>query len=133
VLECAWDDLLKKVRKAEDLDHIVSAHQEFLETINTRSLLDPQSSVGHPLILLALLMKTVCDFQKILTQLRTIFDLIIKFQKIQEGLYQAAMEELEAREKYARDIQLQQEKVRSILYFEKCQGRLFNLCRVNGG
>jgi hypothetical protein len=78
-------------------------------------------------------MRTVCDFQKILTQLRTIFDLIIKFQKIQEGLYQAAMEELEAREQYARDIQLQQEKVRSILYFEKCQGRLFNLCRVNGG
>ncbi|ELU14115.1 hypothetical protein CAPTEDRAFT_224608 [Capitella teleta] len=90
VLECAWDELLQKVTEATDLDHIISAHQEFLDNINTRSLLDTQSS-------------------KILTQLRTIFDLIIKFEKIQEGLYLAATDELEARERYQKNLKRQEE------------------------
>jgi len=46
VLECSWDELLHKVKDAEDLDQIIAAHQEFLDTITTRSLLDPQSKVS---------------------------------------------------------------------------------------
>jgi len=46
VLECSWDDLLQKVVNAEDLDHIIAAHQEFLDAITARSLLDPQSHVS---------------------------------------------------------------------------------------
>jgi len=38
--------------------------------------------------------------QEILTQLRTIFDLIINFQKIQHNMYCAAKDELEARQNY---------------------------------
>jgi gamma-tubulin complex component 3 len=38
--------------------------------------------------------------QEILTQLRTIFDLIINFQSIQEAMYRAAKEELSARQSY---------------------------------
>ena len=46
VLECSWDELLQKVEDAGDLDHIIAAHQEFLDTITTRSLLDNQSHVS---------------------------------------------------------------------------------------
>jgi gamma-tubulin complex component 3 len=81
VLECSWDELLCKVKDAEDLDHIIAAHQEFLDAITTRSLLDQQS-------------------HGILTQLRTIFDLIINFQVIQENMYHAAKEELIARQRF---------------------------------
>jgi len=47
VLECSWDELLQKVKNAEDLDHIIAAHQEFLDAITTRSLLDEQSHVSN--------------------------------------------------------------------------------------
>jgi len=46
VLECSWDELLHKVKNAADLDHIIAAHQEFLDAITARSLLDPQSHVS---------------------------------------------------------------------------------------
>ncbi|KAK2168865.1 hypothetical protein NP493_1211g00044 [Ridgeia piscesae] len=49
VLECSWDELLQKVREAQDLDHIIAAHEMFLDTIITRSLLDSQSTVSPPL------------------------------------------------------------------------------------
>lgn len=50
VLECSWDELLRKVKDAADLDHIIAAHQEFLDAITTRSLLDSQSHVSRPLL-----------------------------------------------------------------------------------
>jgi len=81
VLECSWDELLCKVKNADDLDHIIAAHQEFLDAITARSLLDLQS---YP----------------ILTQLRTIFDLIIHFQAIQENIYRSAKNELYARQSF---------------------------------
>jgi len=49
VLECSWDELLHSIKQAEDLDHIIAAHQEFLDAITARSLLDPQSHVSHSL------------------------------------------------------------------------------------
>jgi len=48
VLECSWDELLCRVKNAEDLDHIIAAHQQFLDAITTRSLLDSQSHVSQP-------------------------------------------------------------------------------------
>lgn len=40
------------------------------------------------------------SYQDILTQLRTIFDLIIQFESAQDKFYQAANEELEVRRRY---------------------------------
>ncbi|KAL8625039.1 hypothetical protein ACOMHN_012048 [Nucella lapillus] len=82
VLECSWDELLHKVQEAADLDHIIAAHQVFLDTVLCRCLLDDKS-------------------RDILTQLRTIFDLIIQFETAQDTFYQAANEELEARSHFA--------------------------------
>ncbi|XP_015219935.1 gamma-tubulin complex component 3 [Lepisosteus oculatus] len=78
VLECSWDELWNRVQQAQDLDHIIAAHEVFLDTIISRCLLDTNS-------------------RALLNQLRAIFDQIIEFQNAQETLYRAALEELELR------------------------------------
>ncbi|XP_053403084.1 gamma-tubulin complex component 3-like [Mercenaria mercenaria] len=91
VLECSWHELLSKVREAEDLDCVIAAHETFLDTIITRCLLDEQSrsETGEYI-----------TYQGILTQLRTIFDLIIDFQQAQDSFYQMAQQELMARQHF---------------------------------
>ncbi|XP_061548535.1 gamma-tubulin complex component 3 isoform X2 [Phycodurus eques] len=75
VLECSWDELWNKVQQAQDLDHIIAAHEVFLDTIISRCLLDNNS-------------------RSLLNQLRAIFDQIIGFQNAQDSLYRSALEEL---------------------------------------
>ncbi|XP_077987696.1 gamma-tubulin complex component 3 homolog [Glandiceps talaboti] len=91
VLECAWDELWKKVTEAEDLDHIIAAHEVFLDSIISRSLLGDESKT-------------------LLTQLRAIFDLIIKFQYTQESFYQSSLEELDNRLLVEKQKQIRTEK-----------------------
>ncbi|XP_038049883.1 gamma-tubulin complex component 3 homolog [Patiria miniata] len=79
VMACSWDELWKKVTEAEDMDHIIAAHEVFLDAIIKGSLLNEES-------------------QPLLTQLRTIFDLIIQYQGVQESLYSDSCEELRLRE-----------------------------------
>uniref|UniRef100_A0A669F6W5 Tubulin gamma complex component 3 n=1 Tax=Oreochromis niloticus TaxID=8128 RepID=A0A669F6W5_ORENI len=81
VLECSWDELWNKVRQAQDLDHIIAAHEVFLDTIISRCLLDNNS-------------------RSLLNQLRAIFDQIIEFQSAQDSLYRSALEELSLRLQY---------------------------------
>lgn len=38
VLECSWAALIEQVNKAESLDDVLSAHQEFLKTIHADSM-----------------------------------------------------------------------------------------------
>ncbi|KAI3366285.1 hypothetical protein L3Q82_009761, partial [Scortum barcoo] len=78
VLECSWDELWNKVQQAQDLDHIIAAHEVFLDTIISRCLLDNNS-------------------RSLLNQLRAIFDQIIEFQSTQDSLYHSALEELALR------------------------------------
>ncbi|TMS11867.1 Gamma-tubulin complex component 3 [Larimichthys crocea] len=66
VLECSWDELWNKVQQAQDLDHIIAAHDVFLDTIISRCLLDNNS-------------------RSLLNQLRAIFDQIIEFQSAQDS------------------------------------------------
>lgn len=74
VLECSWDELWNKVKQAQDLDHIIAAHDVFLDTIISRCLLDNNS-------------------RSLLNQLRAIFDQIIEFQNAQDSIYRLALEE----------------------------------------
>ncbi|XP_014455901.1 gamma-tubulin complex component 3 isoform X2 [Alligator mississippiensis] len=78
ILECSWDELWNKVQQAQDLDHIIAAHEVFLDTIITRCLLDSDSRV-------------------LLNQLRAVFDQIIELQNAQDTMYRAALEELQLR------------------------------------
>uniref|UniRef100_A0A8C7QS61 Tubulin gamma complex component 3 n=1 Tax=Oncorhynchus mykiss TaxID=8022 RepID=A0A8C7QS61_ONCMY len=81
VLECCWDELWNKVEKAQDLDHIIAAHERFLDSVISRCLLDTNS-------------------RSLLNQLRAIFDQIIEFQSAQDSLYRSALEELTLRLQY---------------------------------
>ncbi|XP_074520947.1 gamma-tubulin complex component 3 [Halichoeres trimaculatus] len=81
VLECSWDELWNKVQQAQDLDHIIAAHEVFLDTIFSRCLLDNSS-------------------RSLLYQLRSIFNQIIAFQNEQDSLYRSALEELALRLKF---------------------------------
>ncbi|GAB1605290.1 gamma-tubulin complex component 3 homolog [Argonauta hians] len=74
VLECSWDKLVTEVKKSKDLNDIINAHDLFLEEITTGCLLDKHS-------------------YKISEQLRSIFDLIIKFQVELEKMYKLINEE----------------------------------------
>ncbi|KAJ8255425.1 hypothetical protein GJAV_G00204740 [Gymnothorax javanicus] len=78
VLECSWDELWNKVQQAQDLDHIIAAHEIFLNTIISRCLLDSNN-------------------RSLLNQLRAIFDQIIEFQNAQDALYRSSLEELQHR------------------------------------
>ncbi|XP_038617906.1 gamma-tubulin complex component 3 isoform X2 [Tachyglossus aculeatus] len=78
VLECSWDELWNKVQQAQDLDHIIAAHEVFLDTIISRCLLDS-------------------DSRALLNQLRAVFDQIIELQNAQDAMYRAALEELQRR------------------------------------
>ncbi|XP_032102139.1 gamma-tubulin complex component 3 isoform X1 [Sapajus apella] len=78
VLECSWDELWNKVQQAQDLDHIIAAHEVFLDTITSRCLLDS-------------------DSRALLNQLRAVFDQIIELQNAQDAIYRAALEELQRR------------------------------------
>lgn len=78
VLECSWDELWNKVQQAQDLDHVIAAHEVFLDTITSRCLLDADSRV-------------------LLTQLRAVFDQILELQSVQDAISRAALGELQRR------------------------------------
>jgi gamma-tubulin complex component 3 len=78
VMECSWDDLIKRLRRAESLDEVIEAHEDFLQTLLKKSLLDDESR-DH------------------LMHLRAIYDRILEFQSILSRLYVAAIAEAEAR------------------------------------
>ncbi len=78
VMECSWDVLIRQLRGAESLDGVIGAHEEFLKTLLSKSLLDERS-------------------RDLLTQLRAIYDRIIEFQGIQNKLYISAVAEMEER------------------------------------
>ncbi|XP_054706621.1 gamma-tubulin complex component 3-like [Uloborus diversus] len=68
VMECCWADLLLKISSAKDLDQVISAHENFLDTLLTRALLDEESLILR-------------------THLKAIYDLIIEFDKHQSQFW----------------------------------------------
>ncbi|XP_065841235.1 gamma-tubulin complex component 3 homolog [Oscarella lobularis] len=88
VLECGWADLEKAVSRASDLDQIIAAHDVFLDDVTARALLGPGS-----------------QSKILLRQLRTVFDLIVQYQREQEEVFAAATTEAERRRRMAKDTQ----------------------------
>jgi len=80
VLECSWHDLTKAVSEAKDLDQVIAAHSRFLTDVTTRALLGPESKA-------------------MLSQLRSIFDVVVSYKTAQESLYESGTEELERRDR----------------------------------
>ena len=78
VLECSWAKLLAKLEEAKDLDEVIDAHEYFLDEVTSQCLLDSGS-------------------QPLLTQLRTIYDLVIQFQSKQAALLEVGLRERDRR------------------------------------
>ncbi|GBN57617.1 Gamma-tubulin complex component 3 [Araneus ventricosus] len=68
VMECCWADLLLKIASAKDLDQVIAAHESFLDTLVTRSLLDIES-------------------EELQHQLAGIYLSIIEFDKVQNAFW----------------------------------------------
>ena len=85
VMECAWDLLEKQLRQSSNLDEVIEAHNEFIETLIKHALLDDRS-------------------RDLLTQLRAIYDRIVEYQSIQNKLYLEAVAEQEARRSHEDEI-----------------------------
>lgn len=67
VIECAWAELESRVEQAQDLDQVIHAHEDFLAALMARTLLEPES-------------------RDILSQLRSIFDQVLRFKEVQGEL-----------------------------------------------
>ena len=45
VLECSWKTLCEELSRAKDMDQVIAANENFIETIISQLLLDPKSKV----------------------------------------------------------------------------------------
>ncbi|CCI48015.1 unnamed protein product [Albugo candida] len=108
VLETSWHKLVKDLLAAKDLDKFIESHKEYIETIKEHAFMSEDSS-------------------EILTQLKSIFTLIIRFCETQEHLYTVALrgvQELRLLQQAAdrRSLEVGQDKVK---YVEKEQDVMF--------
>ena len=78
VMECSWDELMKRLKTAENLDEVIDAHDEFLNSVVRRALLGELT-------------------RDLLTQLRAIYDRVVEFDSVQNRLYLEALAEADAR------------------------------------
>ena len=85
VIECSWEQLLRQVGQAKDLDDILDAHKYFLESIRIGTFLEPNS-------------------KPILLALSKAFDSILDLEGWQANFYQLCYEELEARQNFEKAI-----------------------------
>ncbi len=78
VLEVSWKELDEKLSEARDVDDVIAANESFLEKIISQLLLDEKS-------------------QQIASELRTIFDLIVKMSAMCENFHKVAIDEINSR------------------------------------
>lgn len=78
VMECSWAELMKRLKSAENLDEVIDAHEEFLNSVIRRALLGELS-------------------KELLTQIRAIYDRVVEFDAVQSRLYNEAVAEADAR------------------------------------
>ncbi|EGD80541.1 hypothetical protein PTSG_01132 [Salpingoeca rosetta] len=87
VLETQWQRFMQRVGGAQDLDAVIAAHDEFVDTIKGQMFLSANQAA-----------------QDKLSQLRSIFDQIIKFQEHHREMHSIGMDELDRRSRGARRI-----------------------------
>ena len=80
VLECSYDEFLAAAAKATDLDDIIVAHGDFLAAVMSKALLEKNA-------------------QPMLSQLRSICDIVLRFHGTQAALCQEGIAEVANREK----------------------------------
>ena len=79
VVACAWEQLNVALQSSKTMDELLVAHEHFLQTVTSRTLLDEES-------------KDIRD------HLRGIHEAMLQFSQIQEKLFASAVNELEKRQ-----------------------------------
>lgn len=75
MLETSWVQLLQDFKSSCNLDELINSHDKYLAHIKTNALMGIEA-------------------KETMVQLKCIFDTIIKFTKIQELVYTAAMRQV---------------------------------------
>ncbi|XP_074605718.1 gamma-tubulin complex component 3 homolog [Brevipalpus obovatus] len=99
VMECSWDELIRKMEKASDIDQLIEAQESFLTTVISRSMLDSES-------------------QSLAEQLRAIYDRIIEFQTLQDAIFKAIDVEVEQRNLFDAERRLTKENIELVVQKE---------------
>ncbi|XP_046746973.1 gamma-tubulin complex component 3 isoform X2 [Diprion similis] len=80
VIECSWDVFARQLGQATSLDDIISAHNNFVESVRRGTLLDENS-------------------QELMNHLRSVYGPILELQALEETFLERAMQEYEDRKK----------------------------------
>ena len=83
VMECSWDELMQRLKIAENLDEVIDAHEDFLKNVLRRAMLGDREIT-----------------KDLLTKLRAIYDRVVEFDSVQKSLYDQAVEEADARRNF---------------------------------
>ncbi|XP_012268384.2 gamma-tubulin complex component 3 isoform X2 [Athalia rosae] len=78
VIECSWDIFAKQLGQASSLDDIITAHNNFVESVKRGTLLDENS-------------------QELMDHLRSVYRPILELQSLEETFLARAMQEYEER------------------------------------
>ena len=93
VMECSWDELMQRLKIAENLDEVIDAHEDFLKNVLRRAMLGDREIT-----------------KDLLTKLRAIYDRVVEFDTVQKSLYDQAVEEADARRNFEMKIKRKGQK-----------------------
>jgi nitrate reductase NapAB chaperone NapD len=79
----SWKDLCEKLKKANDMDDVINANEEFLSDIYANLLLDGSK-----------------NSEQISCEIRSIFNLIVEITNLNQTFYKIALNEYEARKQH---------------------------------
>lgn len=86
VLEESWTTLQKQLNAAENLDEVIGAHNEYLEAIIQKALLDE-------------------DTKEVLDKLHSVLDLVIRFCQVQDEIFVDAFTEVTRRQELSKELE----------------------------
>lgn len=92
VIECSWVVFVKRVQQAKDLDDILEAHEQFLDTIKTGAFLDSESK------------------KTLYLNLETVYNSIMKLEEWQKQFYELCFKELNSRLAFENNIKASEKK-----------------------
>ena len=93
VMECSWDELMQRLKIAENLDEVIDAHEDFLKNVLRRAMLGDREIT-----------------KDLLTKLRAIYDRVVEFDSVQKSLYDQAVEEADTRRNFEMKIKRKGQK-----------------------
>jgi hypothetical protein len=96
----SWKDLCEKLKKANDMDDVINANEEFIADIYANLLLDSSK-----------------NSEQISSEIRSIFNLIVEITNINKTFYKVALNEYEARKSHLERLRANGGEVSPLFFF----------------